>query len=203
MIVMMKYSLLAIILLLVSCGPYDEMEQTVFIPDEANKNLPAYTEWGYNSFGAIYERMYFYSTNTIVPCKITVQRGMMTFSLSGRVNSIHTSYGSGEIMTLYISFPVNEPMNHYKDLMAFHQKQIDLADSACELRMMRGSNMADITPLSGDLTFKRVQLLRINEQENRVILSGTFELTFLRNYLPEHLSIGRFDVGITNLYVLP
>ena len=200
---MKKYSLLAIILLLASCDPIDEMEQTIFIPDESDKNLPAYTEWGYNSFGAIYERMYFFSTNNIVPCKITVQNGIMTFALSGRVGSSNSSYGSGESMTLYFSFPVDEPMSHYKDLMALHQKHIDLMDATCELRIMRGSNTEDITLLSGNLFFKRIQLLRINEQENRVILSGTFELTFLRNQLPELLSKGRFDLGISHLFVLP
>ena len=200
---MKTYCFAVIILLFSSCEPFDEMEQTVFIPDETDKNLPAYTEWGYNSFGAKYERMYFFSTNNIVPCKITVYNGMMTFSLSGRVNSSNTTYGGGESMTLYFTFPVNEPMNYYKDLMIFHQKHIDLTDTTCELRMMRGSNTEEITLLSGDLFFKRVQLLRINEQENRVILSGTFELTFLRNQLPEILSKGRFDVGISNLFVLP
>jgi len=200
---MKTYCFAVIILLFSSCESFDEMEQTVFIPDETDKNLPAYTEWGYNSFGAKYERMYFFSTNNIVPCKITVYNGMMTFSLSGRVSSNNTTYGSGESMTLYFSFPVNEPMNYYKDLMIFHQQHIDLTDTACVLRMLRGSNMEDITLLSGDLFFKRVQLLRINEQENRVILSGTFELTFLRNQLPEILSKGRFDVGISNLFVLP
>jgi len=198
---MKRYSIIAIICLLASCE-IDEMEQTVFIPDEADKNLPAYTEWGYNSFGAKYERMYFFSTNNIVPCKITVQDGMMTFTLSGRVSSSNSSY-SGENMTLYFSFPVNEPMNHYKDLMVLHQKHIDLTDASCELKMMRASSTEDITLLSGDLFFQRVQLLRINEQENRVILSGTFELMFLRNQLPELISKGRFDVGITNLFVLP
>jgi len=199
---MKKYSIIAIIWLLASCE-IDEMEQTVFIPDESDKNLPAYTEWGYNAFGALYERMYFYSTNTIVPCKIVMQNGMMTFTLSGRIGAGYSSYGSGENMTLYFSFPIDEPMNQYKDLLALHQKHIDLTDKSCELTMMRSSKTEDIVLLSGDLFFKRAQLLRINEQENRVILSGTFELTFLRNQIPELLSKGRFDVGVPYLYVLP
>ena len=69
--------------------------------------------------------------------------------------------------------------------------------------MVRNAIAEDITVLSGNLFFKRVQLLRINDKENRAILSGTFELTFLRNQLPEILSYGRFDLGIANLFVFP
>ena len=196
--------LIAIILLLSSssCEEIPEMEKTIFVPDEINKNLPAYTELGYNSFGAIYERRLFCATNSIIPCKILYQHGIMTFTLSGRIGSSYSSL-SGDEMTLYIAFPVDETMNNYQDLMALHQKRIDFADSSCEVRMVRASVEEDITILSGNLFFKRVQLLRINDKDNRVLLSGTFELTFLRNQLPEILSYGRFDVGIANLFVLP
>ena len=202
---MKKYglSLIAITLLLSSCEEIPEMEKTIFIPDEINKSLPAYTELGYNSFGAIYERRLFYATNSIVPCKILYQKGIMTFTLSGCIGSNYRSGGAAEEMTLFISFPVDEAMNNYPDLMALHQKRIDFTDSSCEVRMVRKSVEEDITVLSGNLFFKRVQLLRINEKENRVILSGTFELTFLRNQLPEILSYGRFDLGIANLFVFP
>ena len=195
---MKKYGFIATILLLFSCDA-DEMEQTIFIPDAINSELPAYTEWGYNSFGALYERAYFLATNDIVPCKITYQNGIMTFFLSGRVSS---DYSSRSNMTLSCSFPVNETMKDYKDLLALHQKEIDLTDSACEVKITTNAN-TKITVLSGKLFFQRVQLLRINEKENRVILSGTFDLSFLRNQLPEALTKGRFDVGISNLFILP
>jgi hypothetical protein len=35
-------------------------------------------------------------------------------------------------------------------------------------------------------------------EENRIILSGTFELRFLKNGHPESISKGRFDMGITD-----
>ena len=192
---MKKYVFIAMILLLSSCAADDEMEQTIFVPDVANSNLPAYTEWGYNSFGAMYERNYFLATNDIVPCKITYQNGIITFSLSGRVSLSNT--------TLNFSFPVNETLRNYKDLLALHQKEIDLTDSACEVRMTTNSGTKPLTVLSGKLFFQRVQLLRINEKEDRVILSGTFDLSFLRDKNPETLTEGRFDVGIANLFILP
>ena len=43
-----------------------------------------------------------------------------------------------------------------------------------------------------------VQLLKIDGEENRVILSGLFELRFLKKGRPETISDGRFDVGINN-----
>ena len=192
---MKKYSIIAIIMLLCSCGT-DEMEQTIFVPDSTDSSLPAYTEWGYNSFGALYERNYFLATNDIVPCKITYKNGIMTFTLSGRVKS------SGN-MTLYFSFPISERMKDYSDLLVLHQKEIDLTNSTCEVRILNGSKTENITLLSANLFFKRAQLLRINDREDRVILSGTFDLSFLRNQLPEAMTKGRFDVGIATLFILP
>jgi len=192
---MKKYSIIAIIMLLCSCES-DEMEQTIFVPDSTDSSLPAYTEWGYNSFGALYERNYFLATNDIVPCKITYKNGIMTFTLSGRVKS------SGN-MTLYFSFPISERMKDYSDLLVLHQKEIDLTNSTCEVRILNGSKTENITLLSANLFFKRAQLLRINDREDRVILSGTFDLSFLRNQLPEAMTKGRFDVGIATLFILP
>ena len=199
---MKKYGIIAIILAFVSCS-VDEMEQTIFVPDVNDSNLPAYTEWGYNSFGALYERAYFLAATDMIPCKITVKNGIITFALSGRIATSSSSYSNREKMTLNISFPFNEPMNNYKDLMKLHQQTINFTDPSCEVQMIRDSKTEAIVVLSGNLFFKRVQLLRINEKEDRVIISGTFEMTLLRNELPESLSKGRFDLGIANLYVLP
>ena len=199
---MKKISLLAIILGLSSCFTVSEIEDTIFIPDATDRNLPAYTESGYNSFGAIYERMYFFSSNTIVPGKIALKNDTMTFSLSGQIGSAYSMYANDN-MTLFFSFPVDPPMNTFKDLLALHQKHFDLTSPSCSLSMIRNNQTEEITLMSGDLNFQRAQLLRINEQENRVILSGTFELIFIRNNLPENIANGRFDVGITQIFLFP
>jgi len=199
---MKKYGLLAIILLLTACESY-EMEQTIFVPDATDSNLPAYTEWGYNSFGALYERKYFLAANDIVPSKITIQNGIMTLSLSGRVAANNSSWSSRENMTLYFSFPIRETIRSYHDLVVLSQKEIDLTAASCEIKMYSNSSLTNIRVLSGHLFFKRVQLLRINEKEDRAILSGTFDLTFLRNEMPEGMTKGRFDLGIASVFVLP
>jgi len=199
---MKRCSLIAIILLSLCSCSQDLMEKTIFIPDDHDSNLPAYTEWGYNSFGANYERTYFVATRDIIPCKAVYRDGILNFSLCGRTGSgYYSGYYNNDEMTLTFSFPTS-PMKEYQDLMALHQKEINLTDASCGVKMTRNSNAENLTLLSGHLNFKRAQLLRINEKENRVILSGTFDVHFLRNDMPEALSNGRFDLGITYLYNL-
>ena len=200
---MKNYIVLAIIILFFSCGGGSEMEETIFIPDTNDKDLPAYSEWGYNSFGAMYERRYFFSTKDIVPCKVIYGNGKLTFTLSGRTGLSYSSRGNGDNLTLSITFPVNTPINNYRDLLLLHQKIINLSDSSCEVRMTSNAIREELTGLSGELTFNRAQLLRINDVENRIILSGTFELLFWRNQIPEIMSKGRFDVGITHVFISP
>ena len=203
---MKKYALIIMLLPAIWACTYenDIMDKTVFIPDEENANLPAYTEWGYNSFGAVYERSYFVSAYDIIPCKITYRNGVLNFHISGRIGSRY--YDTNE-MILTFSFPTSlvgeyNPINEYMDLMVLHQKEIDLTGTSCEVKMTRNAQAETLSLLSGRLTFKRAQLLRIDNKENRVILSGTFDVRFLRNNIPEVISDGRFDFGITDLYNL-
>jgi hypothetical protein len=182
--------LLLTVCLLASCGESDSvMDRTIFIPDESDANLPAYTEWGYNSFGAIHERSYFLASNSIIPCKILHQNGKLQFSLMG-----HMEYYS--ITTLSFIFPFPEITN-YDGLDQLNDKKINLAGADCSVKISQGNSDDEILDvLSGTLHFKRVQLLSIDEVLNRVILSGTFELQFKRSDFPETISNGRFDLGI-------
>ena len=190
---MKKYicTILFFMFLLNSCVG-DDMDRTIFIPDESNPTLPAYSEWGYNSFGAIYDRNYFLVSNGITPCKITYQKGMLNFYLIGKIN-----YWSQDDMLLSFSFPFS-PVNNYADLVILNNTKIDLSDPLCIVKIEINGNEEIITPINGNLTFKRSQLLKIDGVQNRVILSGVFEIRFLRNERPETISEGRFDMGINN-----
>jgi hypothetical protein len=171
-----------------------DIDRTIFIPDDDDPNLPAYTEWGYNSFGAKYERLYFLADNNITPCKITYREGMVHFSLAGTLRA--DTYGDySEEMTLTISFP-SEPMSKYRDLLTLHERAIDLSDCSVGIEKSNDRDRAVISSVKGHLTFRRAQLLRIDEEENRAILSGDFDIQFLRNGIPESITGGRFDVGI-------
>ena len=186
------YFILLISTLLCACSK-DEMDRTIFIWDENDGNLPAYTEWGYNSFGAEYERVYFLATHSIVPCKIIYRDNQVQFSLNGRVSDYY-----GEEMSLIFAFPATQTYREYYDLVGLNDVKIDLVAANCTVKMAQGNQEAiPLDVIGGELHFKRAQLLKIDDVVNRVILSGTFELRFLKNNFPTYLSNGRFDLGIT------
>ena len=189
------YVILVVSLIANSCYQ-EEMDRTIFIADKDDQNLPAYTEWGYNSFGALYERRYFLSSNKVIPCKVTYEKGLLNFNLTGKIDR-------DSEMVLRFSFPVPQ-MNHYKDLTALNNTTINMTDDNCSVKIETNNNEDVITLINGSLTFKRAQLLKIDGEENRVLLSGVFELRFIRKGRPETISDGRFDIGINNdFYFFP
>jgi len=174
-------------LLFFSCDE-GSLDRTIYIPDEDHPDLPAYTEWGYNSFGAFYERDKIGSTNDIVPCKIVYKDGILDFSLLGRYLQKNTA--------LTFSFPLSE-IKTIEDLAILHNFKLDLTEN-CTVTLEEDNYPTTFEVRSGELHFKRFQLLRVDERLNRIILSGTFEVRVLKNGRPETISNGRFDIGITN-----
>jgi len=197
----MKHLLYTIILLTLCSCTYDLLEKTIFIPDDYDSNLPAYTEWGYNTFGANYERQYFFATYDIVPCKVVYQDGILNFSLCGCIGPFYSFWSNNnEKIILTFSFPTY-PVKDFKDLMELHRKEFNLLNNvSCEVKMTKNFQKEVLTVLSGHLNFKRAQLLRLDDKENRVILSGVFDLKFLENDIPVSISNGRFDLGIADVY---
>ena len=65
---------------LTSCKKENELKKSVFIYDPENIDLPEYSEWGYNTFGAYYDREIFVSTDEAVPAKITGFRYFLVIS---------------------------------------------------------------------------------------------------------------------------
>ncbi|MDR0830768.1 MAG: hypothetical protein LBN95_11765 [Prevotellaceae bacterium] len=192
---MKKYFILITIFALVlsACSSERELDKTIFIPDEENIELPAYTEWGYNSFGANYERGYFVVSNDIVPCKILYRNDSLQFFLNG-ISSVNNQR---EPMTLAFIFPF-ENIEIYTDLLKLHNTLIDLKSDDCVVKMINGNDEKILEILNGKLHFKRTQLLKIDDVPNRIIISGIFELNFLKNDFPQSISDGRFDLGITS-----
>ena len=189
-----RISLLAVLvffyIMIFSCSE-DSLDRTIFIPDEDDYRLPAYTEWGYNSFGAEYERDYFLASNKIVPCKIMYNNGELQFALQGTIRN------KDEMMLLFI-FPFTS-ISDYTDLVQLNDVEIDLsADNGCIVKIIKDNVETMLDIIEGKLHFKRTQLLIVDEKVNRVILSGVFDLRFIGNLFPENISNGRFDLGITN-----
>ncbi|MDR0507756.1 MAG: hypothetical protein LBH32_13205 [Dysgonamonadaceae bacterium] len=179
---------------MVSCSIEDsQLDRTIFIPDENDNNLPAYTESGYNVFGAKYERKYFTADKSIVPCKIMYSNGSVRFLLSGVTANSYPQ----QTMSLTFIFP-SEQISDYSGLLLLDKVKVDL--SQCVVKMNINGMEKTLNIVKGNLNFKRVQKLCIDDLPNRIILSGTFELQFLTtSEFPEKISDGRFDVGITDM----
>jgi hypothetical protein len=192
-------SVLSVILIASTCSR-DPLDKTIFVPDADDDNLPAYTEWGYNSFGAEYEREYFLFDYGIVPCKIVYKNGKLNFSLIGHLTGEDFDFnGNKAHLTLTFSFPM-PAMRSDTDLLTLNNDSIDLTGAGCRLIFQNDQVTDTIAPRHGVLTFKRVQNLYVDGRPNRIILSGTFNVSYLRNDLPESFTNGRFDLGITPDY---
>ena len=178
---------------IVSCSKEEpQLNRTIFIPDEKDTSLPAYTEWGYNVFGAIYERTYFYASKEIIPCKIMYRNDSIHFFMQGVVGNSYPQKN----MALTFIFP-SERIADYNDFITFHKKVVDLSDG-CVVKMTADDSEKILDVIRGELNFKRAQLLSVDGVANRVILSGTFDIQFVgAGSFPENFSDGRFDFGIT------
>jgi len=186
---MKKYGLIVILLLICSCSATYNFDKYIFIPDKEDPNLPAYTELGYNTFGAKYGNSYFlsYDNNTF---GVDYHGGILDLWLNGR-------QGSND-MSLTFSFPFS-PVHTYQDLVSLTGTSIDLTDASCNLVMKYKNQKETLIVSNGHLNFKQARILRIDDTEDRAIISGTFDAQFLRNGLPEVISNGRFDLGITGV----
>jgi hypothetical protein len=195
----MKRSVTVIItmmLLMVSCNEYD-LSKSIFIPDKANPDLPAYSEWGYNTFGAHYDREPFVNDNSAVPAKVISTGGITSFMLIGRLGpySRYYNYGDQSAVTLSIKLPAFFVESRF-DLLGLNDVIIDLNDPLCEVRLTINSLEKQVEILSGSLHFKRVQNLIVDKEPTMIILSGTFLMRALIDGVPSSISDGRFDVGI-------
>src|SRR5258706_9086812 len=91
-----------LVILVAGCAKENELKKSVLIYDSEYTDLPAYTEWGYNTFGAYYDRQIFISNNETVPAKVIVSKGRMSFVLGGQ-NGI-TKYYSDPFKKMTMTF---------------------------------------------------------------------------------------------------
>ncbi len=176
----------------------DLTDDLIFIPDEYYPMLPAYTESGYNTFGAMYEKKYFVVTKNIVPFKMQYERGNILMILSGIVKS-ESSYLQSD-MSISFMFPFDE-CNSYEDLLKLHNTKINLASADCQVKQQIGSYSQDVlNVVEGELFFRRAQNLNIDDQKMAVVLSGTFSIKFKAGSQYFVIKNGRFDLSINENY---
>lgn len=184
----------------VSCTKDHELKESTFVPDPDNPELPAYSEWGYNTFGCFYDRLAFVSDDYTVPVKVIVNDSSTSFEFAGRLAG--TDYYNNN-MTLSFKFSNLKPAD-YSTLATLNQEVYDLKDTVIVVTVTTNNVESDIEIISGNLEFKRAQLLSVDEEELETILSGYFDFKAIINGEPITVSDGRFDVGIgeDNFYKL-
>ncbi len=180
-----------IALFLAACSKDDmsyDLEQSIFIEDEDVPGLPIYSEWGYNTFGALIDRIPFVSDRIAIPSKVIVKSDTLHFWLKGH-------YG-GDNTTLIISFP-NFSMSSHENLLEFNDKNFDLTDTTkCILTLKRNDKEETLRVLDGNFHFKKVQKLLVDKKFVKVILSGEFKFKTFLHEEPVAVDYGRFDLGI-------
>jgi hypothetical protein len=179
-----------------------DLEKSIYMPDENYSSLPAYSEWGYNTFGAFYERKIFLYSNNEIPAKVIRTNGQTRFVLKGGLvpSGYNDRYYNGyyyftNVMSLSFELPGFEP-DDYTDLANLNGLSYDLSDPELSVTAIIDNDTVDLPVINGTLQFKKAQHLFVDGQAVKVILSGNFGFQALVKGEPVSMSYGRFDVGI-------
>lgn len=177
-----------------SCMKDMELEKSIFIADPEYPGLPQYSEWGYNTFGAYYDREVFVSNEIEIPMKIIVTTDTTTFSFKGQKGGSVNYYNSNPMNVRFI-VPGFYP-REYSDLIVLNDSIIDIRESGGSIEIYVNGQLVEATILNGQLDFNRVQKLVVDAEEVQLILSGYFFFQAIINGEPISISNGRFDVGM-------
>lgn len=189
-----KILFFALIIMLASCSKENDLKKSVMIYDDELTDLPAYTEWGYNTFGAYYDREIFISNDTDIPLKVICQNGETVFNFNGQNNA--SSWEASD-MKMNIRM-LNYSPETFTDLLIFNDSIINFKDSTIQIEIVRNSQTYSCPVISGGMHIKRAQELYVDDELIEVILSGYFDFQVLINGEPISISEGRFDFGINN-----
>jgi len=189
---MKKLFILVIIIAAVGCSKRSGLSDSVFIPDSVYTDLPAYSEWGYNTFGANYDRSVFIYSRNVMPLKVIVQNQDLSFVFQGVIGNY-----SGNYLSMKITIP-DTATAKYQDLLDLNDTRINLSGSEVVVEFIIDQNSKVIEILEGELYFKRTQKIFVDDVEAEVILSGYFNLKFIEEGIPFTMTDGRFDFGVDN-----
>lgn len=188
-------NLLVIFIIFAGCSKETELKKSIFIPDEDYPELPAYTEWGYNTFGAYYDRKLFIYNDNTVPVKFINTGGKTTFTLNGEKSA--AGYSSYDYSSMSMIFHLyNFSPESYTDLLTLNDTLINLTDTLCKVSILIDTSNYETDILDGTIYFKRAQNLLVDKKQIEVILSGTFEFQAIIDGEPVSVTLGRFDAGI-------
>jgi hypothetical protein len=178
-----------------SCSKDDEsLDNSIWIADPEYQGLPQYSEWGYNTFGAYYDREVFVSNEIEIPLKVIVTDNTTTFLFKGQKGSSNGYYNSDPMNVRFI-FPGFNPQE-YTDLLALNDSTLEIGDYGGDIQIYINDNLVEATILNGQIDFKRVQKLVVDAEEVQLIMSGYFFFQLILNNEPISVSNGRFDIGV-------
>ncbi len=184
------YVTVAIVMMIgISCRrDYYEYDfgKPVFIKDSVDKDLPQYSEQGFNTFGSYYNSGFWVSVNELYssPCIARTLGDSLCISFRG-------AYNREERMDLKLLI-TGITYKNANELTALDNRRFDLSNSNVVLKI----NDDTIKNLSGRFIFKRARHLIINNKFTGAVLSGTFEIKGLVLNEPVHFQKGRFDIII-------
>lgn len=185
-----------------ACDDDTQLKRSVFIEDPDYEGLPRYSELGYNTFGAYYDRKAFTST-AIVPVKVTVTGGTTSFSLLGGTDYRSSSYNYYNYTEMSITLVMTDFVpDAYTNLTELDDVNINLTNENYAVIIKRGSEAQEVQILNGKFHFKKVKNVLVDHVQKQVVLAGIFEFQALLNGEPVTISNGRFDVsvGADNFY---
>jgi hypothetical protein len=184
-------------ILIGGCVDDSDLHRTIFIRDKAHPDLPQYSEWGYNTFGAYINDEVFVSGDYFWdPATISTTETSMMLSFHGEKRSKEKDTTD---MTLTFSLPRNSPVNG-QYLLALNNTLLELDDPLVQVSIVSDAIDYPVVIQSGNLYFKRVQNLLVDNNPQEIILSGTFEFQGTMDGNPVSATLGRFDVGVPNYY---
>lgn len=181
-------------LLITACSDETELKKSIFVADKDYPDLPAYTEWGYNTFGAYYDRKLFIYTDEEVPVKVVNTQGRTSMTFRGRLGGTQY-YQSGSDMSLSFDFFSFAPV-FLTDILELDGQEVNLNTPACGVRIKIDDEEFEADIFSGSIHFKKAQKLYVDNKLAEVILSGTFQFSAVVNAEPVSITLGRFDVGV-------
>lgn len=184
--------ILSFTIILFSCKKDNELSKSIYIPDPENNGLPAYSEWGYNTFGAYIDRCIFVSNDYVIPVKVIVTEGNTSIRFQGG----HGSCSDGEEFLTFKLLGFSP--ESYTDFSIFNDSTINLTNENVEVYMHDESEINKVHVISGEFTFRRIQKLYVDDELVEIIASGVFEVKGLMQGEPGFINDGRFDVGIGN-----
>jgi hypothetical protein len=198
---MKKYHIIIILISIIfaGCSGDNELQDSVYIHDPMDRNLPVYSEWGYNTFGAYYDRTVFISSDDIVPAKVVTTNNSTFFILSGQQSDTFYRYGDHKNMSIKFElrgFDFEDYLGLVALNLSVHNLYVDPLLYEPKVTIVIDEVEYPAQVIEGSLTFKRAQNLSVDMEQIEVILSGQFDFKALVNNMPVTISDGRFDVGV-------